>query len=63
MDRGPRTGVAGAISQSDLDIGQVWGGYCPGKSNYKKLMAEVVAELLLPANMINDHLRLQVGLC
>jgi hypothetical protein len=46
-----------------LDIGLGWGGYCRGKSNYKKLMAEGVAKLLLPANMINDHLRLQVGVC
>ena len=38
-------------------------GYHRGKSKYKKLKTEVVAELLLPANMINDHLRLQIGVC
>ena len=62
--RVPSAGVAGAVSQSDLDIGQGVGVDIALESQtIKKLMTEVVAKLLLPANMINDHLRLQVGVC
>ena len=60
--------VTGAVCQSDLDVWSyggvnIRGGCCQGKLNCKKLMVQFVAKLLLPANMINDHLRLQVGAC
>ena len=48
---GPRVGV------------NIGGGCYLGKLNYKQLIVQLVAKLSLPANMINDHLRLQIGVC
>ena len=58
-----KAGVTSGVSVSDLDVwsedeGIYRGGCYLGKLNYKKLIVQVVAKLLLPANMINDHLRL-----
>ena len=45
----------GNLFGGGADLG---GGCCLTKLNYKKLIVRFVAELLLPANMINNHLRL-----
>ena len=57
-----------SICQLDWDIclgvgADLGVGCCLRQLYYKKPMAQFVAKLLLPANMINDHLRLQVGIC
>ena len=66
MDHGPGLlePFASQIWMSGHMVGvDIRGGCCQGKLNCKKLMVQFVAKLLLPANMINDHLRLQVGAC